>query len=61
VQPLIESAPLCLVAGGVLLVEIATSIKDSVLQLAQSSSSLGDAVILKDQFGDDRFLRAVKT
>jgi len=61
VQPLIETAPSCLVAGGVLLVEIATSIKDSVLQLAQSSSSLEDAVILKDQFGDDRFLRAVKT
>jgi release factor glutamine methyltransferase len=60
IRPLIEAAPDCLVSNGVLLMEIATSIKDQVVQLAQSSSSLRDEAILKDQFGDDRFLRATK-
>ena len=60
IQPLIESTPDCLVSSGMLLIEIATSIKDQVLKLAQSSSSLRDETILKDQFGDDRFLRATK-
>ena len=60
IRPLIESTPDYLVSSGMLLMEIATSTKDQVLQLAQSSSSLRDETILKDQFGDDRFLRATK-
>ena len=60
VRPLIESAPDLLVQGGILLVEIATSTNAAVLQIAEATSTLGDAVILRDQFGDDRFLRAIK-
>jgi release factor glutamine methyltransferase len=61
IRPLIETAPDCLVPGGMLIMEIATSINEEVLKLAQSSSSLKDESILKDQFGDDRFLKATKT
>ena len=61
IRPLIETAPDCLVPGGMLIMEIATSISEEVLKLAQSSSSLKDESILKDQFGDDRFLKATKT
>lgn len=60
IRPLIETAPDFLLSNGLLLIEIATSVKNQVLQLAQSSSSLSDETILKDQFGDDRFLRANK-
>ena len=61
IRPLIKTAPDCLAPGGMLIMEIATSTKEEVLKLAQSSSSLKDESILKDQFGDDRFLRAAKT
>ena len=61
IRPLIETASECMVSRGLFLIEIATSNKDRILQLANTCSTLGDAVILKDQFGDDRFLRALKT
>ena len=60
IRPIIESAPNYMAEGGLLLLEIATSNKDQVLKLAQSCSMLTDAMILKDQFGDNRFLRAVR-
>jgi len=60
IRPLIQSAPNCLVEGGVLLVEIATSIAGTCLELASSNPTLKDVKILRDRFGDDRFLRAKK-
>jgi release factor glutamine methyltransferase len=61
IRPLVETAPDCLVSNGMLIIEIATSIKDQVLKLAQTSSALKNESILKDQFGDDRFLKSTKT
>ena len=60
IRPLVETTSNCLVSGGMLIIEIATSIQEQVLQLALASSFLQDQVILKDQFGDDRFLRATR-
>ena len=61
IRPLIENAPNYLVRGGLLLIEIASSTKDEVLQLATSNQLLFDAKILRDRFGDDRFLRALRS
>ena len=61
IRPLIESSSECMVSGGLLLIEIATSNKDHVLQLVHSCSTFANAMILKDQFGDDRFLQAIKS
>lgn len=60
IEPLLERAPNCLKSGGILLVEIATSTRDCVLELAQRNTELQDQSILQDCFGDDRFLRATK-
>ncbi len=60
IEPLLEHAPACLNTGGLLLLEIATSIKNQVLALAKSNPSLQNVKILRDRFGDDRFLSAVK-
>ncbi len=59
--PLFEDCPSCLADGGVLLFEIASSIKGAVLELARANPALKDAKILRDRFGDDRFIRVVKS
>ena len=60
IRPLLENTPECLVKDGVLLIEIATSIKSEVLALAQANPHFKDTKILRDRYGDDRFLRATK-
>jgi release factor glutamine methyltransferase len=60
IKPLIEQAPNYLSNGGMLLIEIASSIREQVLEIAQKTQGLHDATILKDSFGDDRFLRTRK-
>ena len=61
IRPIIQNAHLNLLEDGCLIVEIAPNIKDSVLQIATSCQTLKDAKILKDQYGDERFLRAYKS
>ncbi len=61
IEPLLELAPNCLKIGGILLLEIASSTKNVVLELAQENAQLQDVVILRDCFGDDRFLRATRS
>lgn len=60
IQPLIEQAHHYLVQNAMILIEIASSTKNQVLELAQSNPDLCDAVILQDRFGDDRFLKAFR-
>jgi release factor glutamine methyltransferase len=60
IEPILEFAPQCLNSEGILLIELAMSTKDTVLELANANAGLRDAVILRDRFGDDRFLRAIK-
>ena len=50
-----------LAENGCLLVEISPSIKAEIATLLASVSTLRDGTILKDQFGDERFLRAYKS
>ncbi len=61
IRPLIDDAPNYLVNDGVLLIEIASSTKDQVLKLAKENAMFKEAKILRDRFGDDRFLRAIRT
>jgi len=61
IEPLLTDAPNCLHTGGVLLIEIATSIRENVLELARVNSSLCAPTILRDRFGEDRFLRVTKS
>lgn len=61
IEQLLADAPKCLRAGGILLIEIATSIKENVLNLAIENSSLKNPTILRDRFGEDRFLRVTKS
>jgi len=58
IRPMIHDAHLHLNSNGCLLIEIASSIKDAVLDLANHERTLRDVKILRDQHGDDRFLRA---
>ena len=60
VRPLVRSSPDFLVQGGLLMIEIATSTTDEVLEIARATSTLRDVKITRDKFGDDRFLRAIK-
>jgi release factor glutamine methyltransferase len=60
-RPLLENCHNSLVGGGVLLFEIASSIKETVLELALANPALKEAKILRDRFGDDRFIRAIKS
>ncbi len=60
IRPLVQNGANHLVSGGVLLIEIASSIKNEVLKLAMDNTLLKDAKILRDRHGDDRFLRAIK-
>ena len=58
ISRIVSGAPRFLKLGGLLIVEIATSTRDEVLNLAQSEPALIDAKIIRDAFGEDRFLRA---
>jgi release factor glutamine methyltransferase len=60
IRPLIQDAPKHLVEGGTLLIEIASSTRDAVLAIAEENQCLKDSKILRDRFGDDRFLRATR-
>ena len=57
IGPILETAHKHLHSGGMLLLEITTSIQSQVLTLANSNNEFRDATILRDRFGDDRFLR----
>jgi len=61
IRPIIQNAHLNLLKEGCLIVEIAPNIKDSALHIATSCQTLKDVKILKDQYGDERFLRAYKS
>ena len=60
IEPILEQAPECLNSGGILLIELASSIRNQVLEIANSNVELRDATILRDAFGDDRFIRVIK-
>jgi release factor glutamine methyltransferase len=60
VQPLLERAHLFLKGDGMILIEIASSTKEHVLEIAQANSALRDFSILKDRYGDNRFLKAFR-
>jgi release factor glutamine methyltransferase len=60
IRPLIQGAPSYLAEGGTLLIEIASSTRDAVLDIAKENPHLKDSIILRDRFGDDRFLRATR-
>jgi release factor glutamine methyltransferase len=60
IRPLLEQSGDYLTQNGVLLVEIASSIRDKVLELATENPAFKEAKILRDRYGDDRFLRAIK-
>ena len=60
IRPLLEQSGDCLAQSGVLLVEIASSIGNKVLELATANPAFKEAKILRDRYGDDRFLRAIK-
>ena len=60
ITPLVENTPKLLANDGLLILEIASSTSRSVLEMARSIDGLRDVAILRDTFGDDRFLRAKK-
>jgi len=60
IRPLLEQSGDCLAQSGVLLIEIASSIRNKVLELATANPAFKEAKILRDRYGDDRFLRAIK-
>jgi release factor glutamine methyltransferase len=60
IRPLLEQSGDYLTQNGVLLVEIASSIRDKVLELATENPAFKETKILRDRYGDDRFLRAIK-
>ena len=61
VEPLIRNSYKYLKPGGILLIEIATSTREKALILAKECPELTEAKILRDRFGDDRFLWAIKS
>ena len=60
IEPLLREAPNYLNTDGMVLIEIASSTSSQVLNIAQGIQGLSAAAILKDIFGDERFLRARK-
>jgi release factor glutamine methyltransferase len=60
IAPMLRDAPQCILSGGMLLIELATSKAEEVLRLAQENLDLEDCKILRDRFGDNRFLRATR-
>ena len=61
IRPLLEQSHKYLSENGCLLVEVSPSITAEIKALLTSISTLQDGVILKDQFGDERFLRVYKS
>ena len=61
IRPLIAEGPHVLRPGGLLLIEIADSQRDAVIQLAQETGVLGNVAVLKDHEGLWRVLSAVRT
>lgn len=60
IRKIIANASKLLKPGGLLIIEIATSTRDKTLELAQVEASFDDVKIIRDGFGDDRFLRAIR-
>ena len=60
ISQIIAKAPKVLNPHGLLIIEIATSTRDQALALAQNEPAFGEAKIIRDAFGDDRFLRAIR-
>ncbi len=61
IRPLLEQAHEYLSENGCLLIEVSPSITAEINSLLTSISTLREGLILKDQFGDERFLRAYKS
>ncbi|MSR17778.1 MAG: peptide chain release factor N(5)-glutamine methyltransferase [Phycisphaerales bacterium] len=60
VEPIIRESPQWLSLGGCLLVEIAFDQADAALAIAERTSGLRDAEVLRDDEGLDRVLRAFR-
>lgn len=60
IRPLLEGCAAHLVPGGLVIVEIADSRRDAVLEIARAADGLVDAEILRDSEGYWRFVRAVR-
>jgi release factor glutamine methyltransferase len=60
ISQIIAKAPKVLNPHGLLIIEIATSTRDQALALAQNEPAFEEAKIVRDAFGDDRFLRAIR-
>jgi len=58
---IILSASKVLKSQGLLLVEVSPSTQEHAMTIALSTPELQDIKILKDAFGDDRFLRAIRS
>ena len=59
ISTIISNAPKILKPRGLLIIELASSTRDEALELAITEEDLGDVKIIRDAFGDDRFLRAI--
>lgn len=59
ISTIISNAPKILKPRGLLIIELASSTRDEALELAITEEDLVDAKIIRDAFGDDRFLRAI--
>jgi release factor glutamine methyltransferase len=59
ISTIISNAPKILKPRGLLIIELASSTRDEALELAITEEDLVDAKIIRDAFGDDRFLRAL--
>ncbi len=60
ISRIIADAPKVLQPNGLLIIEIATSTRDQALAMLQNEPAFEDAKIIRDAFGDDRFLRAIR-
>jgi len=61
IRPMLEGAHEFLSENGCILIEVSPSITAEIKALMTSILTLREGVILKDQFGDERFLRAYKS
>ncbi len=59
ISTIISNAPKILKPRGLLIIELASSTRDEARELAITEEDLVDAKIIRDAFGDDRFLRAI--
>lgn len=60
ISQIITKAPRILKPNGLLIIEIATSTMNQALALVQDEPSFEEAKIIRDAFGDERFLRAIR-